>query len=244
MKRMVLVVAAWGALLVGPAQAELARIAVAANFTSVAEQLAPVFTAQTGHQVQFSFGATGLLYGQITQGAPFDVLLAADDERPARAVDKGFGVEGSVFSYATGVLALYSTTLDVTDGRAALGGGFEKLAIADPQAAPYGQGAVETLRSLGVYDALQPKLVLGENISQALQFVQTGNAELGFVGLSQVQGQSGVWIVPSELYTPIRQDAVLLKLGADNRAATAFLEFLRSDEAVALIEAAGYRIER
>ncbi|WP_127754060.1 molybdate ABC transporter substrate-binding protein [Devosia sp. 1566] len=244
MKRMVLVVAAWGALLAGPAQAELARIAVAANFTGVAEQLAPVFAAQTGHQVQFSFGATGLLYGQITQGAPFDLFLAADDERPARAVDEGFGVEGSVFTYAAGVLALYSTTLDVTDGLAGLGGGFEKLAIADPQAAPYGQAAVETLTSLGIYDALRPKLVVGENISQTLQFIQTGNAELGFVGLSQVRGQSGVWIVPSELYTPIRQGAVLLKPGADNPAATAFLEFLRSDEAVALIEAAGYRIEQ
>jgi molybdate transport system substrate-binding protein len=231
-----------GCLVVLPARAETAQVAVAANFTETAEQLASLFAAQTGHELRLSFGATGLLYSQITQGAPFDILLAADAERPERAVAEGYGVEGSVFTYAIGALALYSTTLDVSAGAEVLQGAFEKLAIADPAAAPYGQAAVETLTALGLLDALQPKLVMGENIGQALQFVHTGNAELGFVALSQVAGQEGVWVVPSALYEPIRQDAVLLNSGANNAPATAFLAFLRSDDAVSLIQGAGYRV--
>lgn len=232
------------ALLTGAARADTVNVAVAANFTAVAEELAPLFRARTGHEVTYSFGATGQLYTQITQGAPFAVLLAADDERPARAVDDGFGVEDTVFTYAIGTLALYSTVLDLADGRAVLeAGAFDKLAIADPTTAPYGRAATEVIAALGLTQAITPRLVTGENIAQTLQFVETGNAELGFVAASQVVGKARVWSVPADLYQPIRQDAVLLKAGEANPAAAAFLEFLRSDAAVAVIEAAGYAVE-
>ena len=231
-------------LISAPAHAETVHVAVAANFTAVAEQLAPLFTAETGHDVSYSFGATGLLYTQISQGAPFEVLLAADAERPGRAVAEGFGVEGTVFTYAIGALALYSTLLDLSDGKAVLeAGDFDKVAIADPATAPYGRAAQQTIEALGLTDAITLKLVTGESISQTLQFVESGNAELGFVAASQVVGKSGVWLVPTGLYEPIRQDAVLLKVGQANPAAVAFLDFLSSDAAVAVIEASGYVIE-
>ncbi|WP_332700301.1 molybdate ABC transporter substrate-binding protein [Devosia sp.] len=231
-------------LLAGAAQAETVHIAVAANFTAAAEQLAALFTAETGHEVTYSFGATGLLYTQISQGAPFELLLAADDQRPARAVAEGFGVAGTVFTYAIGALALYSTSLDMSNGQAVLsGGGFDKLAIADPETAPYGRAAAETMAALGLSEAITPKLVTGENVSQTLQFVETGNAELGFVAASQVIGKAGVWIVPADLYDPIRQDAVLLRTGEANPAAIAFIDFLRSAAAIAVIEASGYFVE-
>ena len=225
-------------------QAETVHVAVAANFTSVAEQLAPLFKAQTGNDAIYSFGATGQLYTQITQGAPFEVLLAADDERPTRAIAAGLAVEGTVFTYAIGALALYSTTLDLDNGEAALAANaFDKIAIADPDTAPYGRAAVQTIAALGLGDTLAGKLVTGENIAQTLQFVESGNAELGFVAASQVLGKAGVWRVPARLYEPIRQDAVLLRIGEDNAAARAYLAFLRSDAAVAVIEAAGYRVD-
>ena len=233
-----------GMALPNPVQAGSVHVAVAANFTSVAEQLAPLFKAETGHDVVYSFGATGLLYTQITQGAPFDVLLAADDERPARAVAEGFGIKGTGFTYAIGALALYSTTLDLDDGGAVLAeNAFDKIAIADPETAPYGRAAVETIAAMGLTEALSGKLVTGENISQTLQFIDSGNAELGFVAASQVAGKTGVWLVPEAFHEPIRQDGVLLTAGKGNAAATAYLQFLRSDAAVAVIEAAGYRVE-
>lgn len=225
-------------------RAETVSVAVAANFTKVAEELAPLFKAETGHDVSYSFGSTGQLYTQVSQGAPFEVFLAADDERPALAVTEGFGVEGTVFTYAIGALALYSTSLDLADGKAVLeGGDFDKIAIADPAAAPYGRAATEAIAALGLTDAITPKLVTGENISQTLQFIDSGNAELGFVAASQVVGKSSVWIVPAELFAPIRQDAVLLKAGVANPAATAYIDFLKSDTAVAVITAAGYVVE-
>lgn len=231
-------------LLMTPAFAESVSVAVAANFTKVAEELAPLFKAETGHDVIYSFGATGQLYTQITQGAPFEVLLAADDERPGRAVAEGLGVEGTVFTYAIGALALHSTSLDLSDGKAVLeGGDFDKVAIADPVAAPYGRAALEAIAALGLTDAITPRLVTGESISQTLQFVESGNAEIGFVAASQVVGKSGVWPVPADLHEPIRQDAVLLKAGEANPAARAFLDFLSSDAAAAVIEASGYVIE-
>jgi len=232
-----------GLLLVPQAYAESTNVAVAANFTAVAEELAPLFKAETGHDVTYSFGATGQLYTQISQGAPFEVFLAADDERPTKAVADGFGVDGTVFTYAIGALALYSTVLDLTDGKAALEGPFDKIAIADPATAPYGRAAVEALTALGLYEAITPKLVTGENISQTLQFIESGNAELGFVAASQVIGKDSVWIVPADLYEPIRQDAVLLKTGAENPAALAYVEFLKGDTARTVIEAAGYVVE-
>ena len=233
-----------GLLLTSAAQAETVNVAVAANFTKVAEELAPLFKAETGHDVVYSFGATGQLYTQATQGAPFEVFLSADDVRPTQAVSDGIGVDGTVFTYAIGALALYSTSLDLADGEAVLKeDGFEKLAIADPETAPYGRAAVETLTTLGLVDQLTPKFVTGENITQTLQFTESGNAELGFVAASQVVGKSGVWLVPADLFEPIRQDAVLLKTGEANPAATSFIDFLKSDTAVAVIEKAGYVVE-
>jgi len=228
-----------------PAAAAELHAAVAANFTRPAEELGAAFTAKTGDSVVFSFGATGGLFTQISQGAPFEVLLAADNQRPALAVIEGLGVEGTVFTYAVGKLALYSPVLDLTDGAAVLeAGDFRHLAVGDPATAPYGAAAMQTIDKLELTVALAPKLVTGENISQALQFVESGNAELGFVALSQVAGKppAQVWLVPAEDYAPILQDAVLLRAGEDNPAARAFLDFLKGDEARAIIEAYGYEI--
>jgi molybdate transport system substrate-binding protein len=229
-----------------PAFADTASVAVAANFTEAAKEIAAAFAEKTDHEAQLSFGATGALYTQVTQGAPFQVFLAADDERPTLAVTEGYGVEGSVFTYAVGKLALYSAGTDVTNGEAALkAGGFEKIAIANPETAPYGAAAVEAMEKLGVYDALKGNIVQGQSIAQAFQFVETGNAELGFVALAQVINATtgSRWDVPQDLYTPIRQDAVLLKTGADDPAATAFVDFLKTDEAKAIIAKYGYGLD-
>lgn len=225
-----------------PVRAETATIAVAANFTAVAEELADEFTAETGHEIVLSFGATGALYAQITQAAPFDVFLAADIARPELAIDEGHGVAGSFFVYAEGRLALYGPGHDLSDGKAALEASFSQIALADPQAAPYGRAAVETLEALGLYDAIEPKIVWGENISQTLQFVESGNAELGFVAASQVLGKAEVWLVPADLHAPIAQGVVLLTHGETNPAANAFVDFLKSEAALAVIEAAGYSV--
>ncbi len=229
-----------------PAFAGTASVAVAANFTEAAKEIAAAFAKETDHEVQLSFGATGALYAQVTQGAPFQVFLAADDARPALAVTEGYGVEGSVFTYAVGKLALYSASADVTGGEAALKTEtFDKIAIANPETAPYGAAAVEVMEKLGVYEVLKTKIVQGQSIAQAFQFVETGNAELGFVALAQVVNATGGsrWDVPQDLYEPIRQDAVLLKTGADDPAATAFVDFLKTDEAKAIIAKYGYGID-
>lgn len=225
-----------------PAFAETVNVAVAANFTAVAEDLAARFEAASEHEVELSFGATGQLYTQITQAAPFGIFLAADVERPQKAIAEGFGVDGSFFVYAQGRLALYGPGRDLADGTAALEAEYGKLAIADPAAAPYGKAAMETLTALGLLEALTPKLVQGENISQTLQFVESGNAELGFVAASQVLGKADQWLVPEDLHQPIAQGAVLLKTAEANPAALAFFDFLKSDEAVSVIEAAGYSV--
>jgi len=228
-----------------PSHAATVSVAVAANFTKVAEELATAFKAKTGDELQLSFGATGQLYTQITQGAPFQIFLAADDQRPQKAVDEGYGVDGTVFTYAQGKLVLYGIATDVTAGADVLkADAFQKLSIADPETAPYGAAAVETLKALNLYDTLAPKIVTAQNISQAQQFVESGSAELGFVALSQVIGsdKGTQWLVPAELYQPIRQDAVLLKTGENEPAAKAFLDYLRSDEAVAIIRKSGYEV--
>lgn len=234
------------ALMTAPALAAEVSAAVAANFTKPAEELGAAFTAKTGDTVNFSFGATGALYTQITQAAPFEVFLAADAKRPAQAVTEGHGVEGTVFTYAVGKVVLYAPTIDVTDGEAVLkAGAFQHLSVADPKAAPYGAAGMETLEKLGLTEALTPKIVTGESIAQALQFIDSGNAELGFVALSQVidKPATQVWRVPAELYSPILQDAVLTKAGEANPAAKAFLEFLQSDEGKAIIEKYGYEVQ-
>lgn len=241
-------VVSYVALLLGltfaPISAAEVSVAVAANFTRPAEALGAAFTAKTGDTVVFSFGATGALYAQISQGAPFQVFLSADATRPAQAVAEGLGVEGSVFTYAVGKVVLYSPSLDLTDGEAVLAGGdFQHIAIADPRTAPYGAAAVESIAKLGLTDALTPKQVTGENITQTLQFVESASAELGFVALSQVidKPPPQLWVVPADLYAPILQDAVLLKTGESEPAAKAFLDFLRSDEGKAIIGTYGYQ---
>jgi molybdate transport system substrate-binding protein len=232
--------------LAAEAQAGVTHVAVAANFTEPAKEIAALFKQRTGHEAVLSFGASGAFFTQITHGAPFEVFLSADEERPKAAVDQGFAVPDSRFTYAIGKLVLWSRVIDVTNGEAALrAGNFSKLSIANPVAAPYGTAAVETMKALGVYDALQPKIVQGNSIAQAFQFVDTRNAEVGFVALSQLHGVTGGtrWEVPPNLHAPIRQDAVLLKTGADSEASKAFLAFLKGPEARSIIEQFGYVLQ-
>ena len=241
-----LALALGAALAVPAAHAATIQVAVAANFTKVATDLATKFKEKTGNEVQLSFGATGALYTQITQGAPFEVFLSADDKRTKIAIKEGLGVEGTDFTYAVGRVALYSPTIDVTDGAAVLkANAFQHIAIADPKAAPYGAAGMALLDKLGLTEAVTPKIVTGESITQTQQFVDSGSAELGFVALSQVVGKpaSQVWLAPQEDYPAIRQNAVLLKTGANDDVARAFLDYLKSDEAVAVIKAAGYTLE-
>ncbi len=219
------------------------RVAVAANFSDAAKEIGALFEAESGLRPLFSFGATGQLYTQIAQGAPFDVFLAADQARPERAVAEGLAVADSRFTYARGRLALFSRDEErITDEAVLHDGAFAKLAIANPLTAPYGAAAVEALQALGLRDALQSKLVQGNNASQTFQFVATGNAEVGFVALSQLTVHEGGshWVVPSALHGPIAQDAVLLTAGEDNETAQAFLEFLKSDAARAVLARYGY----
>lgn len=222
------------------------KVAVAANFTAAATEIAAAFAETTGHQALLSFGATGQFYTQITQSAPFEVFLAADDQRPSQAVEEDFAVADSVFTYAIGQLVLYSADENrVTEAESLKQGDFTRLAIANPATAPYGLAAVQTMTALGLHEALKPKIVQGQNIGQAWQFVQTGNAELGFVAMGQVaRSDAGSrWIVPQALYQPIRQDAVLLKQGENNPAAVAFIEFLKGEQSRAIIEKHGYTLD-
>lgn len=233
----------------GSAQAGEVQVAVAANFTAPMQQIAEAFAQDTGHRAVLAFGATGKFYAQIANGAPFEVLLAADDDTPARLEAEKQAVPGTRFTYATGKLVLWSAREGYVDGQGKVlrKGGFARLAIANPKTAPYGAAAVETLTRLQLYGRLQPKLVQGENIAQAHQFVSTGNAELGFVALSQVSRDgkftsgSG-WIVPASLHSPIRQDAVILGKGAANPAAKALADYLKSAKAKGIIRAYGYDV--
>ena len=230
-------------LAVGIAHAGTTQVAVAANFTDAANAIGAAFTAETGHEAVFSFGSTGQLYTQITQGAPFDALLSADDIRPAKAVADGLGEAGSVFTYAIGQLALWSAEPGLVDGPGALQDpDLTLIAIANPKTAPYGAAAVQAMQKLGVYDSLLPKIVQGDSITQTFQFVATRNAEIGFVALSQVVGRTdgSLWLVDPSLYDPIRQDAVLLGHGAGNPAARAFLDFLKGETASGIIAGFGY----
>lgn len=248
-RRPMLIAAASGALslmLGGAAFAGETKVAVAANFTEAAKAIAARFKARTGHDASLSFGSSGQFFTQIANGAPYEVFLSADVERPQKAEAEGLAVPGSRFTYATGRLVLYSKTPGLVDGKGAVlkTGKFEKLAIADPKAAPYGQAAVETLTRLKLYDALKPRIVTGASITQAFQYVQTGAAEVGFVALSQVVDEKGGsrWVVPAANHTPIDQQAVLLKTGASSEAAKAFLTFLKSGEAKAIVRRYGYEV--
>lgn len=228
---------------VSAAQAGETQVAVAANFTEPATEIAKLFAEKTGHSARLSFGASGQFLTQIAQGAPFEVFLSADAARPAKAIADGLAVPGSDFTYAIGTLVLWSQDAGRVTGPETLKAGeFQHLAIADPKSAPYGQAAIETLETLGLLDTLSPKIVQGTNIAQAQQFVATGNAELGFVALAQVIKTEGGsrWEVPGDLHEPILQDAVLLKVGADNEAAQAFLEFLKGPQSREVIKSFGY----
>ncbi|VXC70699.1 molybdate ABC transporter substrate-binding protein [Pseudomonas sp. 8O] len=238
-----------GLVFASGAIADEVKVAVASNFTAPMQAMAPAFEKATGHKLVASFGATGQFYAQINNGAPFDVLLAADDTTPARLEREGMTVPGSRFTYAIGGLVLWSADASYLDGTdAALKAGqFRHLSIANPKAAPYGLAATQVLAKQGLSETVKAKLVEGQNITQAHQFVSSGNAELGFVALSQVykdgQLSSGsAWIVPDAMYDPIRQDAVILKQSANNPAAVALVEYLKGPEAAKVIESFGYKL--
>jgi molybdate transport system substrate-binding protein len=226
--------------------AEEAQIAVAANFAAPAKQLAERFAHRSGHKLSLSAGSTGKFYAQIVNGAPFDVFLSADEETPRRLEREKLAVPGSGFTYAIGRLVLWSPRDGLVDakGEVLQRGTFKRLAIANPRLAPYGAAAQQTMEKLGVWTALQGRLVQGENIAQTFQFVASGNAELGFVAWSQIVEDDGSrgsrWLVPQELYSPIRQDAVLLARAARNAAAREFLAFLREPAARERIRRFGY----
>lgn len=246
MRRLSISILAWLVVALPTVAAEV-QVAVAANFTAPMQKLAPLFEQQTGHRVVASYGSTGKFFSQINNGAPFEVFLAADDETPAKLERNGGAVTGTRFTYALGRLVLWSRQAGVVDsnGDVLRGANFDRLAIADPRLAPYGAAAVQTLRSMGLLERLQPRFVTGENITQAHQFVATGNAPLGFVALSQVYADGRItegsgWIVPTQMHDLIRQQAVLLVRGRDNPAARALLDFLRSEAARALIRDYGY----
>ena len=232
------------------ARADVVQVAVAANFTAPARALAEVFARTTGHEAKLSFGATGAFYTQIKNGAPFDVLLAADNERPARLEKEGDTVPGSRFTYATGQLVLWSAKPGLVDDEGAVlkHGQFGKIAIANPKNAPYGAAAVEAMEKLGLAATLQPKLVTGESIGQTFNFIATGNAELGFVALAQVLDggklkSDSMWVVPAQYHAPIIQDAVILKRAANNPAAKAWMELLKTPQSKALIRSYGYEAQ-
>ncbi len=230
------------ALLAGPALAGEARVAVATNFTHAAQAIGIAFERESGHRIHFSFGATGQLYAQISQGAPYDAFLAADHARPMRAEAEGLAVKGSRFTYATGRLVLYGGNKRPVNAEALETSTPTRLALANPATAPYGVAALETLTAMGLRPRYEERLVRGTNVAQAYQFVATGNAELGFVALAQVFDQPGTdyWLVPADLHSPIAQDAVLLTHGEKNVAARAFLAFLKGREARTIIAHMGY----
>jgi molybdate transport system substrate-binding protein len=229
------------------ARADEVQVAVAANFTAPMKEIATAFEAATGHKAVLAFGSTGKFYSQIKNGAPFEVLLAADDATPKKLEVEGSAVANTRFTYAIGKLVLWSAKPDFVDdkGKVLKDGKFEHLSIANPKLAPYGAAGVEVMKKLGVYETLEPKLVQADNIAQAFQFVESGNAELGFVALSQViedgkiRSRSG-WIVNPKLYTPIRQDAIVLTKGEGKPAAAALMKFLKGDKAKAVIKSFGY----
>lgn len=236
-----------GLLLAMPAKCEQVQVAVAANFTAPMKRIADAFEKDTGHRAVMSFGSTGKFYEQITNGAPFDVFLSADDETPAKLEKGGFAVGGTLFTYAIGRLVLWSANPALVDAKADVlaKNDFKRLAIAAPKLAPYGGAALATLNKMGVLSLLQPKLVIGQSVGQAYSMVSTGNAELGFVATSHVfEGgklKSGsAWVVPAKLHSPLRQDAVLLLRGKSNTAALQLLAFLKSAQAVAIMNSFGY----
>ncbi|MGE4483139.1 molybdate ABC transporter substrate-binding protein [Acidocella sp.] len=238
--------AALAVLILSPAMARAAStsIAVAANFTAPAKRLAAAFELKTGDNLVLSFGSSGQFLTEITQGAPYDIFLSADAKRPQKLAAMGLADQSSLFTYAVGKLVLYSAKPGYVDaqGKVLASDGFAHIAIADPKTAPYGAAGIDTLKAMGLYDKLASKIVIGKSISQTYQFVATGNAELGFVAYSQVVNvkTGSKWLVPDSDYQPIVQDAVLLKPGETDPVAKAFLAYLKTPEALAVIRSYGY----
>ena len=235
-------------LTLGTVQANEVQVAVAANFTAPIQAIAADFEKDTGHKLVAAYGATGQFYAQIKNGAPFEVFLAADDSTPARLESEGDTVKGSRFTYAIGTLALWSAKDGYVDskGQVLKDNAFQHLSIANPKAAPYGLAATQVLEKLGLAGQVRSKIVEGQNITQAYQFVSTANAELGFVALSQIYKDGKVtsgsaWIVPADLHDPIKQDAVIINKGRDNPAAVALVDYLKGPKAAAIIQAYGYQ---
>jgi molybdate transport system substrate-binding protein len=237
------------ALLGAKVRAEQVTIAVAANFTEASREIASLFEKATGHTTKISYGSTGKLYSQIEFGAPFEVFLAADTQRPSKAENAGLAVPGSRFVYARGKLVLWSAKPDLfASGETFLKrGSFERIALANPKTAPYGLAAKQVMQHLGLLEQHRPNLVLGDSITQTFQFAATGNVDVGFVALAQTRSWRGdrgtLWQIPADYYSPIEQSAVLLKTGEANPAAAAYLEFLKSDAAREVIERFGYGVE-
>ena len=233
----------------GSAQAGEVQVAVAANFTAPIQVIAADFEKDTGHTLVAAYGATGQFYTQIKNGAPFEVFLSADDTTPQKLESEGATVKGSRFTYAVGTLALWSAKEGYVDAKGAVlkKNEYQHLSIANPKAAPYGLAATQVLAKLGLTEQVKSKLVEGQNITQAYQFVSTGNAELGFVALSQIYKDGKVssgsaWIVPGEMHDPIKQDAVILNKGKDNPAAKALVDYLKGPKAAAVIKSYGYQL--
>jgi molybdate transport system substrate-binding protein len=232
-----------------PAYADQVQAAVAANFIPPFREIAEAFEKATGHQVQTSAGSSGKFYAQIKNGAPFEVFFSADDERPKRLEEEGFGVQGQRFTYAVGRLVLWSPDPKLVYGEDTLRKGeFKHLAMANPKTAPYGAAAMQAMQKLGVWESLQPRLVQGENLGQTSGFIESGNAELGFLALSQVmdpklKGKGSRWDVPTSLHDPIRQDALLLTNGQRSVAAKALMEFMHGAQAQNIIQRYGYDLK-
>jgi len=231
-------------------QAAEVKVAVAGNFAQPMKDIAAEFEKDTGHKINLTQGATGKFYAQITNGAPFEVFLSADDETPTKLVKEGKAVAGTQFTYAIGRLVLWSPDERLVDQ----GGGvlkadkFKFLSIANAKVAPYGRAAVQTMQKLGVLTAIEPRVVQGESITQTHQFVTTGNAQLGFVALSQVWDSGKIksgsaWIVPEDMHEQLKQDIVLLNPGKDPKAALALVEYLKSDKAKKIIDRYGYKLQ-
>ena len=236
-------------LTLGTAHADEVQVAVAANFSAPIQAIAADFEKDTGHKLVASYGATGQFYTQIKNGAPFEVFLSADDSTPEKLEKESDTVKGSRFTYAIGTLALWSAKEGYVDaeGRVLKGNQYQHLSIANPKAAPYGLAATQVLAKLGLTDQVKGKIVEGQNITQAYQFVSTGNAELGFVALSQIYKDGKVsggsaWIVPADMHDPIKQDAVILNKGKDNPAAKALVDYLKGPKAAAVIKSYGYQL--
>lgn len=228
-------------------RAEEAMVAVAANFSAPMQQIAALFQKETGHQIKLSFGASGGIYAQIKNGAPFDLFLSADQLTPQKLEAEGLGVPNSRFTYATGQLVLWSKQEGLVDakGHVLQNKSIQRIALANPKLAPYGAAAMETMTNLGLLKELQSKLVQGDNIAQTYQFVWTQNAQIGFVALSQVFANGNItsgsaWIVPGNLHQPIQQDVILLRKGQDNKAATALLLYLKGEQAKKIMKSFGY----